>query len=555
MWMPFLFVFCLLTQLVSAPYARAQSGPDKALRDFKTYVLPKISFACGVDFSADWDGQSLRAHDPTIAHDQRTGDRECNEPFRYLWFVCQSEAGKAAVKRAGVNGVLCKGTPAKHSALSLSNGTLVVERAADEDKPYVLLRKRFEALLKVPVVFGNKSGPDPYGDQTFSDLTGMPNPSLSKTDYCMVDGARLELTPLSKLVRSADKSIKCWEKGQVIIDLTLGGALKTGFATEERGRDERVLSHYDNGRLHGEQRTTRGDKVLSLTHYDQGKRVWWQETTSSGLTEYSHQYADGTAHISLTVDGKVYSLSCTPSARDDKLLKQACGFGAPRTTRIYDGTNKVNRIETWRDGVRVERKSGDSDYAERSEVAFKNEKKHGHERITHADGSTAAELDWNNGVKDGREIQYDETGKKKVAEIVWRAGEEQSRTEYYLNGNRRSVQQFDRTQGIEQTFWDTGQLYTDKKFVACVDGGYHAIDGFCEQGLLRIFFEDGTKQEEAQYHAGKLHGTRRMFWSNGKPASVEQYDNDVLQKAKRWDESGKLVEDAEYEADGSRKLR
>ena len=547
---------CSLILLAETPLVRADNSPEQALDRFKRNVLPKISFACGVEFTAEYDGASLRKHDESIAHDQTSGDLECNEPFRYLWLVCQSERGKAAVKNAGVRGVFCKGTDGPTGTLFLSNGKLVLERSAKENKPYHRLRKRFEELLQVQVVFPKDSDADPYGDRTFSDLTARPNPSLSQTDYCKVNDERLELMPLYKFDRVREGKIKCWEKGQVIVDLTIKDGIRTGLTTVEHGRNQRVTSHYLNGQLHGEQSTTDAGKLSALTHFERGKRIWWQENNAAtGVVEYSHQFEDGQALIRMSADGRVYGLRCTPSARADKRLQVACGFGAPRMTRIYDGTEKVNRIETWHNGVLMSRKGGDSEYANRSEVAFKDNKKHGHEHATRADGSAEADIEWNHGVKDGREIQYDKTGTKKVAEIVWQAGEKRSTTEYYLNGQRKSLQQIDGEHAVEQTFWDNGKLKSEAKLVACDDGAYHAVAGFCEHGVVRSFYEDGSRLEEAQFNMGKRHGTLQAFWPHEKPARLEQYVDDVLQKAKRWDESGKLIADDEYEADGSRKLR
>jgi antitoxin component YwqK of YwqJK toxin-antitoxin module len=547
----------LFSCTVIALPARANNSPEQALKTFKDYVLPKISYACGVDFSAEYDGASLRQHDEYIAQDQVSGDLQCNEPFRYLWFVCQTDAGKAAVKKSGVQGVLCKGTPAKQSTLSLAGGKLVVERAASEDKAYVRLRKQFETLLKVQVAFSGKSGADPYADQTFSDLMGLPNPTLSQSDYCLVNGERLQLLPLFKLERTRDGQIKCWQNGQVIIDLSLQNGAKTGLVTEEERAGSLTISRYKAGKLHGEVRRMRGGKLSSLTQYENGTRVWWQEYEDDGKRiSYTRQFPDGQASLSMTADGKVYGLQCKPGARNDKQLQVVCGFGTPRTTRIYDGTNKVNRVETWRDGVLQERGGGDSTYADRSEVKFKDSKKHGRERLRRDDGSLEADVEWHEGVKHGRELQYDESGSKIVTEIVWHAGEKSTVTEYYLNGNRKSLQQFDSERSLrEQTFWDNGKLHTEATLLACKDRSYGRIGGFCEQGVVRSYYEDGTKSEEAQYQQGKRHGARNAFWPNGKPAAQEQYADDTLQKAKRWKEDGKLVLDEEYEADGSRKLR
>ena len=45
------------------------------------------------------------------------------------------------------------------------------------------------------------------------------------------------------------------------------------------------------------------------------------------------------------------------------------------------------------------------------------------------------------------------------------------------------------------------------------------------------------------------------WWPNGKPATVEEFDNGTRRTSKRWDRAGRLTVDEAYEADGSRKLR
>ena len=111
------------------------------------------------------------------------------------------------------------------------------------------------------------------------------------------------------------------------------------------------------------------------------------------------------------------------------------GASAGVTTSVHDGTGKVARVDTWKDGVIQKQGAGSSDYASRSEVAFKDGKKQGPERVLGKDGKVAAIINWDRGVKEGKEITFAEGGKKVVKEIVWKAGEMTQVTELYLNGN------------------------------------------------------------------------------------------------------------------------
>src|SRR4029079_14768068 len=74
------------------------NDPEKAAARAQGVLVPKVAFLCDVPLSISYDGDSLRMHDPLIAHDQTDGENECNEPLRYLWYACKTAAGKAAVK-------------------------------------------------------------------------------------------------------------------------------------------------------------------------------------------------------------------------------------------------------------------------------------------------------------------------------------------------------------------------------------------------------------------------------------------------------------------------
>ena len=105
------FAPCLviLVLAVAAP-AWAGNEPEKAQRRVEEDVLPKIVLACGVPLSVGYDGDSLRKNNKDIGYDQTDGGNECDEPLRYLWYACGTDAGKAAVKAARISKVVCKGT-------------------------------------------------------------------------------------------------------------------------------------------------------------------------------------------------------------------------------------------------------------------------------------------------------------------------------------------------------------------------------------------------------------------------------------------------------------
>jgi hypothetical protein len=96
---------------------------------------------------------------------------------------------------------------------------------------------------------------------------------------------------------------------------------------------------------------------------------------------YTHKYPGGSAELTTKEDGRVRRLQCVPAAKDDPKVRKPCGFDGPATTSIYDGTGKVSRVLTFKDGALQKEGAGTSDSVARSEVSFKDGKKQGDERV------------------------------------------------------------------------------------------------------------------------------------------------------------------------------
>lgn len=180
----------------------------------------------------------------------------------------------------------------------------------------------------------------------------------------------------------ARASITCLKGGVVITELAIKGGLRNGFETYVDRERERCTSYRD-GEKHGEARQTEHGRLVAVEMFDAGRQVWSKKLFESGrLNEYSH----GNLSLSQTEDGRITRLRCSPSAADDEVMRTPCGFPAAQTTSIYDGTGKVARIETYKDGLIQKLAPGDSDYARRVEVSFIDGKKHGEERQFSKDG-------------------------------------------------------------------------------------------------------------------------------------------------------------------------
>ncbi len=539
--------------LTAAPFSYAGNQPEKALRRVEEDVLPKIVLACGLPLAVTYDGDSLRKNNEDIGHDQTDGRLQCDEPLRYIWYACQTDAGKAAIKQARISKVACKGVAGATGSLTLSAGTLTVGRAFEEKNSYLRSRRQFESLVKVSLKMGSD---DPYQDEEWHKLEQLPSPVTSTKTYCLVNGDKVAFDQYvydAPCRGKRDAKVKCWKDGDVVIDLDIAKGKKTGFLTRSNPKDSCRIAYRDD-KEHGEKRTIQNGKLKSIEWYDNGQRVWEKEFFPSGaLAKYSRKLADGTDRLSVHEDGKVYDLRCSPGAKDDPELRKLCGFEGAVTTSIYDGTGKVNRVQTWKDGVIQKENPGASDYGSGSEVSFKDGKKHGEERVVGQAGKLASTVNWDHGIKEGKEIVYADDGKKVVKEMLWKAGELKQLTEFYLNGNPKLKENYDGPKKKQsKTFWDTGRTSGEGEFVMCDNDGYRR---WCEEGAHRSYFENGAPKQEMNFRLGRREGTWRSWWKNGKPASVESFADDRLTKAKRWDEDGKLVSDEEFEADGSRKIK
>jgi len=549
-----LCAFVAIALPLAAPEpARAGNEPEKRQRRVEEDILPKLVVACGVPLSMTYDGDSLRKNNKDIGYDQTDGASECEEPLRYLWYACKTDAGKAAVKAARISKVACKGVAGATGSLALSGGTLTVGRAFEENKPYLRSRKQFESLLKITLKLASD---DPYPDEAWHAVASEPNPVTSTTTYCLVNGNKVAFDqnvydPF--LHRKQDAKVKCWKDGEIVIDLDIHQGHKNGFATSADTRGSRRVSYRDDKR-HGEEKRFENGQLVSLAAYQNGERVSEKELYPNGkLKNYSRKFADGSGELSLKEDGKVWRLSCSPAAKDDPELRKPCGFDGAVTTSIYDGTGKVTRVETWKNGVLEKQSAGTSDYASRSEVGFKDGKKHGEERVLAKDGRLTAVITWNRGVKDGKERAYADDGKRVVKETLWQAGEMKKVTELYLNGNPKLEEIYESPKRkLVKEFWDTGKVSREGAFVSCDTRWYRP---WCEDGVHRSYFESGARREEITYRTGKRQGPSLSWWQDGKPETVAEYADDKVTRAKQWDKDGKLVSDDEFEADGSRKIK
>ncbi len=524
------------------------SNADSGQRNAEEEVLPKLNLLCGGTFTSKYDLDSLKANNKDIGWDQTSGSNECDEPLRLIWTLCQTPEGKALVRRNELREVQCRGVAGSTGKLTVKNGVVIVERAYEERDPFKRAQQQFQAALKTKLTLKSE---DPYYDDAWRAFRQAPAPVTSTTDYCLVDDEKVKLdVSLSDTVRKG--TVKCWEGGVVVVDLTFKDGRKTGLSRSTRGDDWYRTERYVDGKREGLSEQYEKKKLTRQELYRANERVWTREFSANGtVKDYLRQYASGQVTLRFTDDGRVTSLNCLPESKGDEVTDAWCGFKGERVVQIYDGTNKVNAIRTFRDGRVTKEEPGDSRYSARRSVSYdSNGKKQGEERITREDGTVDRVSRWKAGVQDGAEEVFAKDGKKIVERTLWKDGAQIDRTEFFLNGNQKMREALDGDRQTRITWFDLGAKETEAQFIRCKSGR-----GWCEDGTSRRWFENGKAAEETKWVNGVQDGLSRSWFMNGTQRDEERWEKGTLRARKQWDDKGALTADDEFEDDGSRKLK
>lgn len=535
----------LLVSLLALP-ALAENA-EVGQRNAEEEIIPKLNLLCGVTFTVKYDLESLQKHNKDIKYDQTSGSNECDEPFRLLWLLCQSDAGKAVVRKNELREVQCKGTPNELGSLTIKKGVILVERAFEEPNPYIRAHDQFQTALKVKV---SPKQRNPYYDDTWREFRQAPAPVTSTTDYCLVDGNKVKLDVQLGETRR-DETVKCFQGGVLVVDLVVKNGKKNGLSRSVRGNDWYRSERYVDGRREGLSEQYEKNKLTRQELFAADSRVWTKEFTADGkLKEYFRQYPSGQVTLRFTDDNKVTSLNCVPEARGDEVVNEWYGFKGERVVQLYDGTKKISAIRTFKDGRVLREEPGDSSYAQRRSVGFdSNGKKQGEERLTREDGTLERVVRWKAGVQDGAEEVFSKDGKKVVERTTWKDGTQTERTEFFLNGNPKLRESTEGDLQTRVTWFDVGPKQNEVQFKRCQRSRW------CEEGLARRWYENGKPEEESRWVAGQQDGVGRRWFANGQQQFEERWEKGTLRARKQWDDKGTLMADDEFEEDGSRKLK
>jgi antitoxin component YwqK of YwqJK toxin-antitoxin module len=531
----------------------ANSVEDAQKDAVEKYAL-KLSVLCGVNIAVEYDAASLKKNNKDIGYGQTGGSNECNEPLRYIWYACQNASGKASIKKLGVNKVVCRGVPGSVGKLSKSGSSIVVERANEESKYFLRSLKQFQALAGTTLKLTDE---DPYHDNRWSQFAAQENPVLDTKSYCLVDGQKKSFDDYNTIYSSHEHQkrkgiIKCWDNGVQILDLVMADGKKTGYQTNIRD-DYRSLETYKNSQRHGDQKTFEKGVLASHSLYQMDKEVWKKEYfPNKKMKSYDLIGVNTRAMVEFGESGKIENLECNPGTKNDPVLSKICGFGKASTVKIFDSDGKVKSTVVYKDGVMESQKGGNSDYASKSDVKFSGGKKNGPEKIMGKNGKLAALIQWKDGLRDGPEKIFHSDGKKVVKLVIWKGDKVAESTDFYLNENPKAKETFISSKKKKvQNFYDSGKLRDEGTLISCRD----RYNGWCEDGTFRMYSEKSKMIAEQSFKNGSRSGTSKRWHENGKLSSVEEYVDDKLRSSRYYDTNGSLKEAADYEEDGSKKVK
>lgn len=195
------------------------------------------------------------------------------------------------------------------------------------------------------------------------------------------------------------------------------------------------------------------------------------------------------------------------------------------------------------------------------EIHYQNDKLDGEYKKWDNTGNLGVSENYKGGVRDGlcryfnrgkliREATYS-NGKINGTEKEYYNGSEPTRISWYYQGRLDSVYTYFSNGKPETTrvyrylpgFVRTEEfsVYTeyDSTGHKLLRGGYHFE---AKNGMWTTFYPDGKIKSETPYDSGKIKGTYKKWYANGKPLIEMECDgNTVVAPPKIWDEKGKLL--------------
>jgi len=307
----------------------------------------------------------------------------------------------------------------------------------------------------------------------------------------------------------------------------------------------------ENGKRHGLFERFRDDgKPDEAIAYVHGQREGpMREWHSNGqLRRESNWKADREHGLSKSFheNGQLQETDCYQSGEHVLGLGPCTGKSGPEVATRFFPDGKPRETTSVRDGKRNgEHQVFDKNAQLLMSESLINDQPDGLQK-RFKDGKLERQVTWKANKKSGPETTYFDDGKV-LEETVWKDDRRQSTTTWWMNGKKKRAEVLDGELWKVAEWYDNGQQQSEE---TVTDQGYRGRN----EGVSRRWSEEGTLVEETHWKAGKRHGlSKSWFDKTGKPSSEEEWADGVRLAMKSWDETGKVLKDERYNADGSRK--
>lgn len=341
-------------------------------------------------------------------------------------------------------------------------------------------------------------------------------------------------------------------------DEPLSGVIK--FVRDE---DNYELAHFSNGKLEGEYKRFRYDKcvVEGIYHDSRKDEVWRYYMVPFGpdnpaYIERQESYDDGLPHG----EWIRYKTSMVTELKPVPVEK------------VYFERGEVSLRETF-----------DEEGWQASSTTYRNNVKHGKSLEYYPDGTLRVEVEYNMGQPTGvytayhpngqpaKRGAYDDVGKETGAWEMWADDGTLTGRAHYQKGVLAGPFEFYHDNGNlseKGTYADDGSGRYIGRYQSYFEDGqpkedYHTDENGRKQGTATRWYANGNVEEGMTYRDGVVTGEHKRFFEDGQPEELTTYSDsehvvddwgeqeDYAKSGvyKRWNGSGQLREEGQYEHD------
>jgi len=291
------------------------------------------------------------------------------------------------------------------------------------------------------------------------------------------------------------------------------------------------LGSYSNGERNGTFKSFYGGSLLSENNFKDGKLEGRQKRWNSGVLVSDENYVNGNLNgPSYEWDIETFQLTKIRNYKNGNLVGLQMDL-----SKFGDTLGQANLVN----GNGEFKVKSEDDPTQEVISIYKNGKKEGVEKEL-KDGRTTKETPYKNGIIDGPQITYSNSGKEQSRKSYAKGLPNGVYTEYGYNDQK--IKEGNYVNGQKNGTWKgytgEGKLQDEITYKNGVPDGIHKRWGY-----------DGTLQLEENYVNGLLNGTLKEWSYNGSTLTKElTYKNGVVVgTAKEWSYDGTLISEKIYD--------